>query len=175
MADNEIEKIKRLCLIRESLKINQQKMADIIGINRVGLSKIENMREGRRVPKDTSYILEEKLNINRQWFETGQGKMFKPSSTPYTETTAPLEVSDTDTPYQATTAAHLHTIAALQHTIATQTITIEAQQKTIKALETLIASYAPFIPPAQPASKAKTKQYHDSDNRVVEGELTHKH
>jgi len=76
MADNQREKNLRLLEIRKILGLKQKEFADILKINRANLSKIENLEENRSVPKDTFYILNEKYNLNKEWWETGDGEMF---------------------------------------------------------------------------------------------------
>lgn len=73
MPENQIEKIQRLIEIRKLKKLSQQAMADILGIQRASLSKIENQKENRMLPNGTSYILEKELGINKVWFDTGVG------------------------------------------------------------------------------------------------------
>lgn len=74
--DNQSEKNKRLKLVRKALKMSQQEMADLLGVQRSSLSKIENLEEGRNVPKGTSLTLEKFKNVDSNWFDTGEGEMF---------------------------------------------------------------------------------------------------
>lgn len=74
--DNQYEKNIRLLAIREALGLTQAEMADFLGINRTSLTKIEKCQEGRKVPKDSIYILSKEKGINPIWFETGKGEIF---------------------------------------------------------------------------------------------------
>lgn len=76
--ENQAEKSIRLKQVRTQLRLNQAEMAEILGIERANLSKIEKADGKRNVPKDTIYRLKKHCNINEIWFETGEGEMFLP-------------------------------------------------------------------------------------------------
>lgn len=80
MTDTQREKNQRLKAVRKAYGMSQAQMANLLQVHRGNLSKIENNEEGRNVPKDAIFILKEKLNVNPQWFETGEGEMFLPKS-----------------------------------------------------------------------------------------------
>ncbi|MDX3913720.1 MAG: helix-turn-helix transcriptional regulator [Pseudosphingobacterium sp.] len=76
MTDNQREKNKKLKLIRRALRLNQQEMADILGIQRSSLSKIENMEDNRNVPKDAFFILNKKFGLTEDYWERSIEPMF---------------------------------------------------------------------------------------------------
>lgn len=101
LPENEIEKIKRLKLIREELGLNQQEMANKLGLKRPNLSAIENFKENRTVPNGTGYILETEYKVNRKWFETGIGERYKTTVDikPNAVAIGEIQTSENESPY----------------------------------------------------------------------------
>ena len=66
---------ERLKLIRESKKLKQKQMADLIGISPNYLSELE---AGKKKPSRLLLaLLESRLAINLEWLLTGKGPMFR--------------------------------------------------------------------------------------------------
>jgi transcriptional regulator with XRE-family HTH domain len=67
---------KRLKLVRLALGKNVTDFADMLEIKQGSLSDIEGLKKKVGVSKAIRAKLFEKLNVNKQWFETGKGDMF---------------------------------------------------------------------------------------------------
>jgi len=67
---------KRLKLVRLALGKNVTDFADMLEIKQGSLSDIEGLKKEVGVSKAIRAKLFEKLNVNKQWFETGKGDMF---------------------------------------------------------------------------------------------------
>lgn len=74
MLDNQSNKIDRLIEIRHENGLNQQSMADLLGVPRTSLTKIEGKEGNRKVPKGTHLVLQYAFGVNPDWFETGIGE-----------------------------------------------------------------------------------------------------
>lgn len=62
--------------IRQELGLSVAKLSEKLGIPQMTLT---NYERGERTPSAQLFIqLNKKLNINLNWFVTGQGKMFNP-------------------------------------------------------------------------------------------------
>jgi len=72
MTDSQEEKNARLKIIRKAIGFTQQQMADILGIERSNLSKIEQGIKGRNAPKDTYYILRDRIGLRKEYWEYGE-------------------------------------------------------------------------------------------------------
>src|SRR5689334_225147 len=76
MPDNQTEKIiTRFKLIRDSLRLSQVELAELAKIKQSQVSAIESGK--RNITPEIKLKLEDNLNINRHWLETGEGEMFK--------------------------------------------------------------------------------------------------
>lgn len=96
--DNQLEKKHRLKLIRKKEGLKQEEMADILGISRPNLSKIENGEEGRNVSKATSLILEKALCINPEWFDFGTGDMYLSRPNEASKSNVNSDINNIETP-----------------------------------------------------------------------------
>ncbi len=77
----------RIKLLRTSLGLTQSQLADRFGIGKAAISMIETGKAG--LSSQNRYILVQELNVNPNWLETGEGRMFnsEPDLTPYTRRT----------------------------------------------------------------------------------------
>ena len=67
---------KRLKEIRKSLNMTQKEMGKVLGIANTSVSEIE---KGNAILTERNQnLLCEKLNVNKEWLETGSGEMFRP-------------------------------------------------------------------------------------------------
>lgn len=67
---------KRLKEIRKSLNMTQKEMGKVLGIANTSVSEIE---KGNAILTERNQnLLCEKLNVNKEWLETGIGEMFRP-------------------------------------------------------------------------------------------------
>ena len=74
----------RIKLIRKELKLTQDQLAQRLGIGKAALSMIETGKCG--LSTRNKNILVQDFNVNPDWLETGEGKMFsvEPDFTPFT-------------------------------------------------------------------------------------------
>lgn len=96
--DNQLEKKQRLKLIRKTEKLKQEEMAEILGISRPNLSKLENGEEGRNVSKATSLLLEKSLGINPEWFDFGTGDMYLMKQGEKSKSDSNSDINNIETP-----------------------------------------------------------------------------
>lgn len=69
---------KRIQAVRKSKGLTLKQLGDIIGISE---SAVSNIERGRNKPSGSTLILLcEKLGIDREWLETGEGEMFAPTT-----------------------------------------------------------------------------------------------
>ena len=69
---------KRIQAARKAKGLTLKQLGDIIGISE---SAVSNIERGRNKPSGSTLILLcEKLGINREWLETGEGDMFAPGA-----------------------------------------------------------------------------------------------
>lgn len=69
---------KRIQAARKAKGLTLKQLGDIIGISE---SAVSNIERGRNKPSGSTLILLcEKLGINREWLETGEGEMFAPTT-----------------------------------------------------------------------------------------------
>ena len=69
---------KRIQAARKAKGLTLKQLGDIIGISE---SAVSNIERGRNKPSGSTLILLcEKLGINREWLETGEGEMFAPEA-----------------------------------------------------------------------------------------------
>lgn len=69
---------KRIQAARKAKGLTLKQLGDIIGISE---SAVSNIERGRNKPSGSTLILLcEKLGIDREWLETGEGDMFAPVS-----------------------------------------------------------------------------------------------
>ena len=69
---------KRIHTARKAKGLTLKKLGNIIGISE---SAVSNIERGRNKPSGSTLILLcEKLGINREWLETGEGEMFAPEA-----------------------------------------------------------------------------------------------
>ena len=85
---------ERLKLIRKSLGLTQEQLAQRLGVGKTALSMIETGKAG--LSQRNKNILVQDLNINPDWLESGEGKMFnaEPDMTSYlhrTDKSLPLQ------------------------------------------------------------------------------------
>ena len=85
---------ERVRLIRKQLEMTQEQMAQRLGIGKAALSMIETGKA--RLSARNKNILVQDFNVNPDWVETGEGKMFnaEPDLTPYnlrTDRSLPLQ------------------------------------------------------------------------------------
>ena len=67
---------ERIKQIRKDSKMTQQSFAEFLGVSK---SNVESYELGRRIPSDSFIsLLESKLNVNREWLETGEGNAYVP-------------------------------------------------------------------------------------------------
>ena len=85
---------KRIQAARKAKGLTLKQLGDIIGISE---SAVSNIERGRNKPSGSTLILLcEKLGIDREWLETGEGDMFAPVSEQ--DETAKLIESISDSP-----------------------------------------------------------------------------
>ena len=74
----------RVKLIRKELGMTQEQLAQRLGIGKAALSMIETGKAG--LSARNKNILVQDFNVNPDWLETGEGKMFsvEPDFTPFT-------------------------------------------------------------------------------------------
>ena len=85
---------KRIQAARKAKGLTLKQLGDIIGISE---SAVSNIERGRNKPSGSTLILLcEKLGINREWLETGEGEMFEPTTEQ--DETAKLIESVSDSP-----------------------------------------------------------------------------
>ena len=85
---------KRIQAVRKAKGLTLKQLGDIIGISE---SAVSNIERGRNKPSGSTLILLcEKLGIDREWLETGEGDMFAPVSEQ--DETAKLIESISDSP-----------------------------------------------------------------------------
>ena len=65
---------ERLKLIRKSLGLTQEQLAQRLGVGKTALSMIETGKA--RLSSRNRNILVQELNVNPEWIETGKGEMF---------------------------------------------------------------------------------------------------
>ena len=69
---------KRIQAVRKAKGLTLKQLGDIIGISE---SAVSNIERGRNKPSGSTLILLcEKLGIDREWLETGEGEMFAPTT-----------------------------------------------------------------------------------------------
>ena len=69
---------KRIQAARKAKGLTLKQLGDIIGISE---SAVSNIERGRNKPSGSTLILLcEKLGVNREWLETGEGDMFAPTT-----------------------------------------------------------------------------------------------
>ena len=69
---------KRIHAARKAKGLTLKQLGNIIGISE---SAVSNIERGRNKPSGSTLILLcEKLGINREWLETGEGEMFAPDA-----------------------------------------------------------------------------------------------
>ena len=69
---------KRIQAARKAKGLTLKQLGDIIGISE---SAVSNIERGRNKPSGSTLILLcEKLGIDREWLETGEGDMFAPTA-----------------------------------------------------------------------------------------------
>ena len=69
---------KRIQSVRKAKGLTLKQLGDIIGISE---SAVSNIERGRNKPSGSTLILLcEKLGIDREWLETGEGEMFAPTT-----------------------------------------------------------------------------------------------
>lgn len=69
---------KRIQAARKAKGLTLKKLGDIIGISE---SAVSNIERGRNKPSGSTLILLcEKLGVNHEWLETGEGEMFAPTT-----------------------------------------------------------------------------------------------
>ena len=69
---------KRIQAARKAKGLTLKQLGDIIGISE---SAVSNIERGRNKPSGSTLILLcEKLGVNREWLETGEGEMFAPTT-----------------------------------------------------------------------------------------------
>ena len=69
---------KRIQAARKAKGLTLKQLGDIVGISE---SAVSNIERGRNKPSGSTLILLcEKLGIDREWLETGEGDMFAPVS-----------------------------------------------------------------------------------------------
>ena len=69
---------KRIQAVRKAKGLTLKQLGDIIGISE---SAVSNIERGRNKPSGSTLILLcEKLGIDREWLETGEGEMFTPTT-----------------------------------------------------------------------------------------------
>ena len=69
---------KRIQAARKAKGLTLKQLGDIIGIYE---SAVSNIERGRNKPSGSTLILLcEKLGIDREWLETGEGEMFAPTT-----------------------------------------------------------------------------------------------
>lgn len=80
---------------RKALNLSQAELANVTGVDKTAISKVESENEPKRIPTLRMIVaLEEKLGVNRQWIETGIGEMFlHKTSSPRLEA-IPLRLAD---------------------------------------------------------------------------------
>lgn len=69
----------RLKQLRKALNLTQQKLADRLGVDVGGVGGWECGRNA--IPKTRIYQICKEFNVNREWFENGEGEMFEPAET----------------------------------------------------------------------------------------------
>jgi phage repressor protein C with HTH and peptisase S24 domain len=69
----------RLKIIREDLRMTQKQMSEKLGMTQGGYSDVERGKDDIGVSREIKYRLENNLNVNTGWLETGEGDMFKPN------------------------------------------------------------------------------------------------
>ena len=85
---------ERVRLMRKQLEMTQEQMAQRLGIGKAALSMIETGKA--RLSARNKNILVQDFNVNPDWIETGEGKMFnaEPDLTSYnlrTDRSLPLQ------------------------------------------------------------------------------------
>ena len=75
---------ERLKLIRKTLGLTQEQLAQRLGVGKTALSMIETGKS--RLSSRNRNILVQDLNVNPEWIESGKGEMFnaEPNLTPFT-------------------------------------------------------------------------------------------
>ena len=75
---------QRLRIMRKQLNLTQEQLAQRLGIGKAALSMIETSKAG--LSTRNKNILVQDFNVNPDWLETGEGKMFsvEPDFTPFT-------------------------------------------------------------------------------------------
>ena len=75
---------QRLRVMRKQLNLTQEQLAQRLGIGKAALSMIETSKAG--LSTRNKNILVQDFNVNPDWLETGDGKMFsvEPDFTPFT-------------------------------------------------------------------------------------------
>ena len=64
--------------VRKAKELTLKQVADLLGISE---SSVSNIERGRNNPSGSTLTLFcEKLGVNRQWLETGEGEMFNPEA-----------------------------------------------------------------------------------------------
>lgn len=71
---------ERLILIRKTLGFTQKRMAESLGIKQSSYSLIESGRNG--ISDRIEILLSNRLGINREWFISGNGEMFRDTRKP---------------------------------------------------------------------------------------------
>ena len=69
---------KRIQAARKAKGLTLKQLGDIIGISESAVSNIERGRN--KASGSTLILICEKLGINREWLETGEGEMFAPTT-----------------------------------------------------------------------------------------------
>ena len=85
---------ERIRLMRKQLNLTQEQMAQLLGVGKAALSMIETGKA--RLSARNKNILVQDFNVNPDWIETGEGKMFnaEPDLTSYnlrTDRSLPLQ------------------------------------------------------------------------------------
>ena len=66
---------ERLKQLRKALGLRQREMAERLNVN---VGSVGHWEKDEEVPKARIYQICKEFNVNRTWFETGEGEMFEP-------------------------------------------------------------------------------------------------
>ena len=85
---------ERLKLIRKSLGMTQEQLAQRLGVGKAALSMVETGKAG--LSSRNRHILVQEFNVNLDWIDSGQGRMFnvEPSMQPFlrrTDSSLPMQ------------------------------------------------------------------------------------
>lgn len=85
---------ERLKLIRKSLGMTQEQLAQRLGVGKAALSMIETGKTG--LSSRNRHILVQEFNVNLDWIDTGRGRMFdvEPAMQPFlrrTDSSLPMQ------------------------------------------------------------------------------------